>query len=287
LLAATLSAAGAAVVAGCQGTDMSSAVTNVLVPANVQSREKGITEYNGGDYADAAGAFNNAVRQDPRDYQSHYYLGRAYEAMGSYQQSMESYRTSLAVMDNSMAGHENGAFREKVLDGLASAIAKSEDHLAATASLRQKANPSAEDQFLLAKVMRIHGDPDSAVQAYGDAARLDPNSLPIAREYGLYLDQLNQIQQAKPQLIRAYQLNHRLNKPEDDQVNAALRRGDVIPGPALLDEKDLSKPAVPLGPIPEVDVTKIRIQNPFKMAPDDSATPAAGQAPPEPATPHD
>ncbi len=163
LLATALAlVAGAISLAGCQSSDVSSAVTNVLVPANEQSREKGVTLYNAGDYADAAGAFNNAVRQDPRDYQSHYYLGRAYEAMGSYQQSIESYHTSLLVMHNSMFGHDDGTFRQKVLDGLASAIAKSEDHMAATASLRQKANPTAEDAFVLAKVMRIHGDADSA-----------------------------------------------------------------------------------------------------------------------------
>jgi Tfp pilus assembly protein PilF len=284
LLGAALAgiAGAGGMLAGCQ----SATVSNLLVPANEQSREKGITQYNAGDYANAAGAFNNAVRQDPRDYQSHYYLGRAYESMGSYQQSIESYRTALLVMQNSISGRDDGPFRQKVLDGMASAIAKSEDHMAATASLKQKANPTAEDQFVLAKVMRIHGDPDSAVQAYADAAKLDPSSLPIAREYGLYLDQLNQIQQAKPQLIRAYQLNRRLNKPEDEKIDAALRRGDIIPGPAIMDEKDLSKPAVPLGPLPEVDVTRIRVQNPFKIAPDQSATPAA-QAPAVPATPHD
>jgi tetratricopeptide (TPR) repeat protein len=283
LVTALAAVAAATALVGCQSSDISSAVTNVLVPANVQSREKGITQYNAGDYADAAGAFNNAVRQDPRDYQSHYYLGRADEAMGSYQQSIQSYHTSLLVMNNSMSGRDDAIFRQKVLDGLASAIAKSEDQFAATASLKQKANPTAEDQFVLAKVMRIHGDADSAVQAYGDAARLDPNSLAIAREYGLYMDQLNQIARAKPHLIRAYQLNRRLNKPEDDKINAALRRGDVIPGPALMDEKDLSKPVLPLGPLPEVDVTRIRVQNPIQLAPEDGAT--AG-APAVPAGPH-
>jgi len=287
LITALAALAGTTGLVGCQGTDLSSAVTNVLVPANEQSREKGVTLYNAGDYADAAGAFNNAVRQDPRDYQSHYYLGRSYEAMGSYQQSIQSYHTSLLVMQNSMSGKDDGTFRQKVLDGLASAIAKSEDHMASTASLRQKANPTAEDQFVLAKVLRIHGDPDSAVQAYADAARLDPTSLPIAREYGLYLDQLNQIQQAKPQLIRAYQLSRRLNKPEDEQINAALRRCDVIPGPALMEEKDLSKPIVPLGPLPEVDVTRIRVQNPINIAPEEGATPTVGQVPPAPAGPHE
>ncbi len=84
-------------------------------------------------------------------------------------------------------------------------------------------------------------------------------------------------------MLRAYQLNRRLNKPEDQQVDAALRRGDIIPGPALMEEKDLSKPIVPLGPLPEVDVTRIRVQNPIGIAPAEGATPAAGQVP---GTPH-
>ena len=223
----------------------------MLTPPNEQSREKGITQYNAGDYADAAGAFNNAVRQDPRDYQSHYYLGRTFEAMGSYQQAIESYRTSLAVMSNSLTGRENQTFRLKVLDGLASAIAKGEDRMAQTASLQQKASPTAEDEFVLAKVLRIHGDADSAIAAYAQAASLDPKNLPIAREYGLYLDQLHLEAKARPELVHAYQLNDKINRVDDPQINAALRRAEVVPGPALLAEKDLARPAVPLGPLPE------------------------------------
>ena len=40
-----------------------------------QTREAGMTAYMQGDYPKAAGAFRSALRQDPRDYRSHYYLG--------------------------------------------------------------------------------------------------------------------------------------------------------------------------------------------------------------------
>src|SRR6185295_12663575 len=51
------------------------------------AQREGIKLYRQGDYADAAGAFRNALRQNPRDYQSYYYLGASYEAMTQYQQA--------------------------------------------------------------------------------------------------------------------------------------------------------------------------------------------------------
>ena len=53
-------------------------------------------------------------------------------------------------------------------------------------------------------------------------------------------------------LRRAYAIN-----PNDEQVAAALRRIGVVPGPSLKDRNALATPPVPLGPIPEVDWSKV------------------------------
>src|ERR1700744_3746982 len=51
------------------------------------AHNQGMELYNEGDYADAAGAFENATRQDPRDYGSYYYMGACYDQMKDYRQA--------------------------------------------------------------------------------------------------------------------------------------------------------------------------------------------------------
>jgi Tfp pilus assembly protein PilF len=250
--------------AGC-GTD--------LITYAGESRQRGIELYNQGSFADAAGSFSNAIRQDPRDYQSHYYLGRSYESLDQQHQAVHSYRTALNVMEQSLVGREDIAFRQKVLDGLASAAAKGNSPELNRASLKSAEKPTAEDHFILAKIYRIHGDADSAVDEYGSASQGDPGSLPIAREFGLYLAQLGQQRRAAQQLSRAYALNRKAGKQEDPDVVSALRAVGVIPGPSLVDEQDLAKPAIPYGPLPAAeDLAKLRLQNPVTSEQSDSAS---------------
>ena len=66
----------------------------------------------------------------------------------------------------------------------------------------------------------------------------------------LYLEQLGQTKRADGELRRAYTLNSK-----DEEVAAALRRLGVVPGPSLKGEDGLEKPVLPLGPLPEVDLT--------------------------------
>ena len=44
-----------------------------------------------------------------------------------------------------------------------------------------------------------------------------------------------------------------------DQVNAALYRLHVVPGPGLKDEAQLTKPPLPEGPLPEVDLSRFKL----------------------------
>src|SRR5205085_1331187 len=97
--------------------------------------------------------------------QSYYSLGRSYESLKQHHQAVQSYRTALDVMANSMAGKEDQAFRQKVLDGLAAAAAAGNSRDLEQAAIQNRQQPTAEDNFVLAKVYRIHGDADSALEA--------------------------------------------------------------------------------------------------------------------------
>ncbi len=233
-----------------------------------ESRDAGMELYNQGDYTDAGGDFKNAVRQNPADYRSHYYLADCYAKQQAYNQAIQQYQTCLLIMPTTLEGTENRPFRLKAIDGLAAALAATRDPQAETDAVSQGQTPQ-EKYFLLAKVERNLGDADAAVQAYHQAALLDPKDFDIAKEYSLYLMKLKDVQAADPELRRAYALNDK-----DDDINSALREIGVVPGPGLKPESDLAKPFLPEGPIPMVDMSKVHLQNPFRTD-SDTATSSA------------
>jgi tetratricopeptide (TPR) repeat protein len=221
------------------------------------AEREGLEYYNAGQYTEAAGCFKNAVRQEPRRYPSHYYLGATYFQLGQYQQSIQAYKSALDTMKLTYEGrYDDEGLRPRILDGLAMAIAKSADRNVEIDLIQQRlaGRPNAEDYFLLAKVHRYSGDADSAINAYNHAALIDPKNALVHREYGLYLEQLGQPERAEVPLRRAYQLN-----PQDPEVNAALARIGVIPGPSLKEKDQLARPVVPEGPIPVIDISKLGI----------------------------
>jgi tetratricopeptide (TPR) repeat protein len=213
------------------------------------SRASGIKLYNDGQYADAAGAFRNTIRVAPFDYGSHYWLGASLEHLGSYEQAISEYKTTLSIMSQSLEGKEDKQFRLKAVDSLASAIVKDQQGRDAEIAAIAKAPASAENQFVLAKIGRRSGDADAALEAYSRASLMAPKDFPIAKEFGIYLDQLGQTDRARKELRRAYALNS-----HDEEVAAALRHVGVIPGPSLKDESDMAQPLVPVGPIPELQL---------------------------------
>lgn len=220
-----------------------------VISYNRQFRQQGVSQYESGEYTSAASSFQNAIRQEPGDYTSHYYLGQCYDKMHMPQQAIEEYHTCLTVMDHSMEGKTDREVRLKVIEGLATSIASQTDHTS-DLSMLESGPKTAENAWIAAKVYRKIGDHDMAIQSFDRAQLIEPRDPAIAKEYGLYLEQLGQTRRADPQLRRAYALNEK-----DEEVAAALRRLGVVPGPSLKDEQDLQKPLIPVGPIPELDLS--------------------------------
>jgi tetratricopeptide (TPR) repeat protein len=229
-------------------------------------RAKGLDLYQQGDYSDAAAAFRNAVHQVPPDYTSHCYLGDCLVQMGDYQQAIQQYQTCLQVMDVSIEAKHDDAIRARAVDGLALASAKSSNPTAELAQIESQPR-TVQNQIIIAKINRYVGDADSAIEAYRAAMLLDSKNFALAKEYGLYLQQLGVVNEARAVLSRANGLNQ-----DDQQVAVALRDCGGIPGPANKDEANLAKPIIPQGPIPPIDPTKIRLQNPFRTVNDDSTS---------------
>lgn len=223
-LAAVVSSA--VVTVGCQ-TNTATGEQQVLLD---NSRKQGITLYKAGNYTDAVGAFQNAVRTDPRDYQSFYYLGMSYDALRRYQQAIGSFNSSLDMIQKDREAKLDKNFRSKILDGLAGAIAKSDnrEREIATIVARTTARENAQDWMILAKAYRNMGDADAAMDAYNRANKLEPRNFIIAKDYGLYLEGTGQTAKAEAMLKSAYRL-----ESNDRQVNDALRRLGIVPGPSL------------------------------------------------------
>src|SRR2546430_7647727 len=215
-----------------------------IITYSKDSRREGLKLYHEQQFADAAGAFRNAVRQNPLDYQSQCYLGQSEVQLGQYEQAIHAFRTSLEVMSKDIEGKRDQEFRQGVLNGLANAIAKSDQHDMETDDVERRAqtNSSPEEYFVLGKIFAYRGDPDSAIDAYNRAMLTDPQNFFIAKEYGLYLVQLKQPQKAEVPLRKAYGM-----KQDDSEVNNALRSIGVVPGPGVLTEDALAKPLIPRG----------------------------------------
>jgi len=235
VLLATVAAGSLCIVVGC-GTDM-------LTYAQ-DSKRAGIGEYNDGNYSDAVGSFQNAVRQDPRDAETEYWLGLSFEQTQNYHEAINAYKTSLAVMPEWGSARFNRALHDKAFDRLACVIAlhdPANTEIDLLTSVADK-NSSDIDYWLLGRIFRYRGDADTAMDDYHRSIQLNPSNFVVQKELGLYLVQLGQIQEASAVLRDAYRLNQ-----YDDQVNGALRSVGMTPGPGLYTQ-DAPKTLPPAAP---------------------------------------
>jgi tetratricopeptide (TPR) repeat protein len=150
--------------------------------------------------------------------------------MGREQQALQSYRTAIDVLPVTVQGRDDLTFRNTAVEGYANYIAKSQSRDAELASLEEKANRTNRptEWYVIAKTYVAMGDADNAIDAYNRALLASGSN---------------------DQAIAKYQLN-----PEDADVVAALRKIGVVPGPSLLEQTQLSKPILPKGPLPELEI---------------------------------
>jgi tetratricopeptide (TPR) repeat protein len=221
---------------------------DVLTWSN-DAKRQGMQQYNDGRYADAAGCFRNAIRQNPLDPESEFWLAMSYEQTQSYHEAIDAYKTCLQLMPAAGTVHYSVAMHDNAFDRLAHVIATndptgSETDLVAKAA----ASDNSADRFrLLGRIFRYRGDADSSLENYRKAVKIDPANFAAQRELGLYLEQLSQNQEAAQVLRDAYRINQ-----NDNQVNLALRRIGMEPGPSLLAaEQPVAHPA--LAPLPNSD----------------------------------
>ena len=274
VIAAAVCVGMAGVVGGC------GASSEMIINRAPSQRAEGIRQYEEGNYADAAGSFKQAVRSDPRDYKSQFYLAQSYEQMRQHQQAIQAYKASLDAQPRTLAGKEDKAQRLATIKALAGVIAKTDANNAETNLVEQAAKngKQTQDWLLLANIHRNRGDADSALDAYNRAALADPKDFDVVKAYGLYLEQVGQQQRASPTLKKAYTLNQR-----DEQVNNALRRMNIVPGPGLKEERALVKPPLPEGPLPEVEWSRFGMGgNKPAAAPAEGATAQPAAASPAP-----
>jgi Flp pilus assembly protein TadD len=207
------------------------------------AKQQGIQDYNDGRYAEAAGAFSNAIRQSPLDPESEYWLALSYEQVQSYHESIDAYKTSLRLMPAPGTVYYNAAMHDSAFDRLARIVARYDPTGRETDLIVQTAaqSRSSEDFRLLAWVFRYRGDADSSLDNFRHSVQIDPSNFVAQRELGIYLEQLNQNQEAGQVLRDAYRLNQ-----NDDQVNNALRKIGMEPGQSLMAEQPQQHATHPL-----------------------------------------
>lgn len=184
-----------------------------------EARERGIKLYNEGNFTDAAGSFQNAVRQRPTDYLSHFWLGRTYERLGQNQRAIQSYKAARDIRLETMDGIRDVETREAIFDGLARTIAASAERDLEIQRLRERAAVArdGDDLIVLARVYRAAGDADNAIVAYQEAVERFPRDQRYALEFGTYLRDLGFRERARQVLTDAARV-----RPNPD-IDALLR----------------------------------------------------------------
>ena len=184
-----------------------------------EAREKGIRLYNEGNFTDAAGSFQNAVRQRPTDYLSHFWLGQTYERLGQNQRAIQSYKAARDIRLETMDGIRDIQTREAIFSGLARTAAASADRDTEIRILRERAAVArnGDDFIVLARLFRESGDADNAILAYQEAVERFPREQRYAIEFGTYLRDLGFRERARQVLGASLQ-----TRP-NPEIDALLR----------------------------------------------------------------
>jgi tetratricopeptide (TPR) repeat protein len=212
-----------------------------MITYSHEAKAQGISQYDDGHYAEAAGSFRNAIRQDPTDPSSAYWLGMSYEQTNSWHEAIDAYKTCLRLIQNPKSTPADTDLYNNAFDHLASVVSKtdiSDTEIDATTKIAL-ADKASEQYRLLGRIMRYRGDADTALDDYRRAVRLSPDNYAATKELGIYLEKLSQNQEAADVLRTAYRENQ-----SDKEVNDALRQIGMVPGPGLLAQDQLAKPLI-------------------------------------------
>jgi Tfp pilus assembly protein PilF len=222
---------------------------------SADAQKEGETLFRKGDYANAAGAFRNSVRQNPRNYKAYYELGCAYQQLDQPQLALAAFRSARETIKLTIEGQYDKETHENILVGLAGTIASNDPRNVEADALQKEAESqqSGESWFILAKVCELRGDADSAIDAYNHAALLEPKNFTYLKNYGLYLVKLGQAQKAESPLRKAYALNDK-----DPEVASALKIAGGVPGPSILDENQANRPILPKNAVPGIRSTNAK-----------------------------
>lgn len=243
LLPLLITGACAVGLAGCN-TDM--------MTYSKDAEQAGLAQMNDGKYADAAGSFQNSVRQDPTNYKTRFYLAECAEQTQQYTLAIHSYKACLDLLPSTLAGQEDTTTHEQAMDNMARLLARVDENSAQTDLLLQEAEQShSPDYFrVVARAFRYKSDADTALDVYHRALLVDEHNFDINKEYGLYLVRLGQTDKASQPLREAYRSNQ-----SDAQVNAGLRQIGINPGPALMPAGPMANPVMPRGPGDSIGAT--------------------------------
>ncbi len=175
--------------------------------------------------------------------------------------------TALDVMPLTPRGRDDDEYRMLILDTLAYALAETDSDGSQLAEIERLSKGDKVKKLLVALTYAKAGEPDAAIAAFESARLLDRDDPQTVKSYGLYLEGIRQEEAAEQMLRRAYSLNS-----EDEEVArppcAALASSPARPS---LSKTQLAKPAMPLGPLPQV-----RVKEADATEPDAVEDPQAG-----------
>jgi Flp pilus assembly protein TadD len=217
-----------------------------------QAKQQGIEQYNDGRYAQAAGSFRNAARQDPADPETEYWLGMSYEQIHCYHEAINAYKTALRLQPDPSSVRFDHQLHDNAFDRLARVVAQIDASNTETDLIVKTATDTKEsDQYrLLGRIFRYRGDADTALDDYRRAVQLNPDNYVAQKELGLYLEVLGQNQEAGQVLRDAYRLNQ-----QDQDIDTALRRIGMVPGAGLLAQDQVGHAGAPVQQSTEDELT--------------------------------
>lgn len=189
-------------------------------------RQEGIEAFGAGNLQRADNRFAKAVRQDPTDWKSLYYLGRVRVLQGRPLDGQ-------LLLEKSLALHSDHFDTADILDALAESIYQQGP--SATGRLHQMLKSAADERgtsrdFLRqGRYLMAIGDIDSAKVSLRKSAHFAGDHEPepflaLADFYELIGDR----EAALIALRQAYSI-----APRDDDIRERLRRRGLIPGPTL------------------------------------------------------